>query len=179
MSPAPASTLPGAVQRGSLENAKKMKPFGIFDFAWRRIPLILAVGVPTFVVLSLLLSLFVNPVFTVDAKVLITPTKAPSISGRDREIIQGDVGWFARTLVLRLSNPDILRAALKKVPEAERPDFLRGLGDSDRAVFRLMSRIKAEEIARTYAIKISMEGSEAQGLAEMLNAVLDLSLIHI
>lgn len=170
---AASPTTPGAVQRGSLDKAKKMKPFGILDFAWRRIPLILGVGLPVFIVLSILLRFIASPVYKVDSKVLITPTKAPSINGRDREIIQGDVGWFSRTLVLRLTNPDILRAALKKVPDSERPDFLRGLGESDRAVFRLMTRMKAEEVARTYMIVISMEGRESKGLAEMLNAVLD------
>ncbi len=173
MSTDPSPPASSAIQRGSLEKAKKMKPFGILDFAWRRVPLIVGFGVPAFIVLSVLLRFFVSPVYKVDAKVLITPTKAPSINGRDREIIQGDVGWFSRTLVLRLSNPDILRTALKKVPENERPDFLRGLGDTDRAVFRLMTRIKAEEVARTYMIIISMQGSESKGLAEMLNAVLD------
>ena len=169
---APSPTT-NAVQRGSLDKAKKMKPFGIFDFAWRRIPLILGVGLPIFIVLSIVLRFFASPVYKVDAKVLITPTKAPSINGRDREVIQGDVGWFARTLVLRLSNPDILREAIRKVPEEARPKFLQGLGDSDKAVFRLLSRIKAEELQRTYMINISMDGSDAKGLAEMLNSVLD------
>jgi len=170
---ASAPVLPGAVQRGSLEMAKKSKPFSIFGFVWRRAPLILGAGIPIFLVLSLFLPLFSSPVYTVDAKVLITPTKAPTIDGRDRELIQGDVGWFARTLVLRLTNPDILRAALRKVPDEKRPKFLRGMGDSDRAVFVLMSRIKSLEIQRTYMIKISLSGSEAAGLAEMLNSVLD------
>jgi len=170
---APSPAIPGAVQRGSLELAKKTKPFSIIDFVWRRAPLILGAGIPVFLVLGLFLPLFSSPVYTVDAKVLITPTKAPTIDGRDRELIQGDVGWFARTLVLRLTNPDILRAALRKVPDDKRPKFLRGLGDSDKAVFVLMSRIKSLEIQRTYMIKISLSGSDAAGLAEMLNAVLD------
>ncbi len=169
---APPST-PGAVQRGSLDKAKKSKPFAIFDFIWRRIPLILGVGIPCFLLLSVPIRFMASPVYKVNAKVLITPNKAPSINGRDREIIQGDVGWFSRTLVLRLNNPDVLRAALEKVEDSDRPDFLKGQGTSDRAVFRLMSRIKAEEIQRTYMIDVSMQGSKAAGMANMLNVVLD------
>lgn len=164
---------PGAIQRGSLEKAKKMKPFGIFDFLWRRVPLILCVGIPAFIILNIFVGLVAKPVYTVDAKLLITPTKAPSIDGRDREIIQGDVGWFARTLVLRLKNPGILRTALRNLPDSERPSFLKGLGDSDPAVFRLMARLTVGEVERTYMINVSMESNEAEGMAETLNAVLD------
>jgi len=164
---------PGAIQRGSIDKAKKMKPFGIFDFAWRRVPLILAVGIPLFILFSLPVPFLASPVYEVGGKLLITPTKIPSIDGRDRESIQGDVGWFSRTLALRFTNPSILRRAIRNVPEENRPNFLQGLGDSDRAVFRLMTRLEVAEVPRTYMIEVNMEGASATGLAEILNAVFD------
>ncbi|MCX7712398.1 MAG: hypothetical protein N2035_01835 [Chthoniobacterales bacterium] len=108
-----------------------------------------------------------------DARILINPSKAPTIIGRKRDLIQGEVAWFSRTLILRLTNPKILREALHKLPDSERPSFLRGLGESDKAVFRLYSRLKAQEVARTYIIKVSIQAGEAYGLAKILNTVLE------
>lgn len=161
------------MQRGNLADAKKNKPFLIIPFILRRAPLLLAIGLPSFFLLLVLFKPFEQPVYSTDARILITPSKAPTITGRERDLIQGDVAWFARTLVLRLTNPEILRATLRKLPDEERPVFLRGLGDSDRAVFRLFSRLKAQEVARTYIIRVTIQAGEAYGLAKTLNTLLD------
>ncbi len=167
----------GAIERGTLSNARRSKPFDLLDFLWRRTPLILGLGIPAFLLLNLLTAPFVTPIYKVEGSLLIKQSKEPTIGGRDRETIQGDVGYFQRTLGIRVLDRDVLRAALAKVPEDKRPAFLRGLGDSDRAVFRLMSRIVAKEVERTYLIRVSMDGDSAEGLAEILHAVLQ-SLIE-
>ena len=165
------------LERGTLENAKKSKPFRIFDFLWRRGPLILGLGVPAFVLLSLLLALFVRPIYKVDGTLLIKQTKEPTITGRERESIQGDIGVFQRTLVLRLMDREVLQNALDKIPDDKRPDFLKGLGSSDRAIYSLMSRLVAKEVERTYLINVSLAAGESRGLAltlyEVLSSLID------
>ncbi len=164
---------PAPLQRGSLEGRKKSKPFRIFDFLWRRVPLILGVGVPAFLLLSVVLAPLASGIYKVDGSLLISPMKEPSISGKDRDVIQGDIGVFQRTLVLRLMTRDVMQAAIESLPEADRPKFLAHMTDINRAVYRLMSRVKAKEVERTYLIQVSMEDGDAHGLDAMLSAVLE------
>ncbi len=160
------------MERGSLENAKKSKPFRLFDFLWRRGPLVLGLGIPAFLVLSLLVTPLIRPIYKVEGTLLIKQSKEPSITGKERESIQGDVGVFQRTLVLRILDRDVIQSALERLPDDKRPDFLKGLGTSDRAIYALMSRIVAKEVERTYLIRVSMEAGDSNGLAITLYEVL-------
>ena len=159
------------IQRGALEEAKKSKPFRPIDFLLRRAVLILVIGTLSFIVLAILVTPFASPSYLVDALLMINPAKEPTLTGRERDIVPGDVGLFKNTLVSRVSDPDVLRAALRNLPVERRPEFLRKVGESDRGVFRLMSRVKAEEVPRTYLIRLSMSSNQPGGLAETLNAV--------
>jgi polysaccharide biosynthesis transport protein len=165
------------VHRGTLESAKKSKPFRIIDFVWRRGPLILGLGIPAFLLLSLLVIPFIHPIYKVDATLLIKQSKEPTLTGRERESIQGDIGVFQRTLVLRLMDREVLQNALDKIPDEKRPDFLKGLGSSDRAIYSLMSRLVAKEVERTYLIHVSLDANAPRGLAitlyEVLSSLID------
>ena len=165
------------LERGRLENAKKAKPFRIFDFLWRRSPLILGLGVPAFILLSLLVTPFTHPIYKVEGTLLIKQSKEPTLTGRERESIQGDIGVFQRTLVLRIMDRDVIQAALDKLPDEKRPNFLKGLGSTDAAVYGLMSRLVAKEVERTYLIRVSLEAGESRGLAitlfEVLSSLID------
>jgi len=163
---------PGAFERGSLESSKPRKPFRIFDFAFRRIPLILGIGIPLFLVLRLMVVPLTHPIYKVEGSLLIQPSKEPTVTGRERESIQGDVGFFQRTLVLRILDREVIAAALRNLPDSDRPEFLKGLGDSDRAIYSLISKITAKEVERTYLIRVSLQADSAEGLAETLRAVL-------
>jgi len=163
----------GAFERGSLENSKQRKPFRIFDFAFRRLPLILGVGIPLFLILRLLVVPLTHPIYKVEGSLLIQPTKEPTVTGRERESIQGDVGFFQRTLVLRITDREVVAAALRNLPDSDRPDFLKGLGESDRAIYSLISKITAKEVERTYLIRVSLQAGNADGLAETLRALLE------
>lgn len=158
---------------GNLREAKPRKPFRIFDFVWRRTPLIVVLGVPLFLGLLVLSRFFVSPTYRVDGLFLIHPLREPQIEGRDREVIEGDVGYYQRTVAYRLTNRDILIAALERLPEEDRPEWLRGLGTSDRAVYRLMGRLQTEQIERTYLIRAQLDAGEAEGLALVLRTVME------
>ena len=173
MNPAVTSgTRTAPLERGSLEMAKKAKPFRIFDFLWRRGPLILGLGVPAFLVLNILAAPFIHPIYKVEGTLLIKQSKEPTITGPAREAIQGDIGVFQRTLVLRILDPSVLTSALDCLEDSQRPDFLKGLGSGDRAVYSLMKNLVAKEVERTYLIRVTLEAGSAEGLAPTLNAVL-------
>ena len=165
------------IARGTLENAKKSKPFRIFDFLWRRGPLIFGLGIPAFLLLSLLVTPLIHPIYKVDGTLLIKQSREPTLGGRERDLIQGDVGVFQRTLVLRLLDRAVIQSALENLPDDKRPEFLKGLGSDDRAVYSLMSRLVAKEVERTYLIRVSLEAGESKGLAATLHEVLS-SLIE-
>lgn len=160
------------LQRGNLELAKKTKPFRILDFLWRRGPLILGICVPVALILIVLVTPFATSSYRVAGTLLIKPVKEPMINGGVRDVIQGDVGFFQRTLVLRMSDVEVLRTAIEAVPESKRPKFITSAPTLDRAAYRLMSRLKSREVDRTYLIQIALEDTDPHGLAEILSAVL-------
>jgi len=168
----PTCSRSAPLERGRLENAKKSKPFRIFDFLWRRGPLILGLGIPAFLLLSILVIPFIHPIYKVEGTLLIKQSKEPTLTGRERESIQGDVGVFQRTLVLRIQDRDVIQSALNNIPDDKRPDFLKGLGSSDRAIYSLMSKLVAKEVERTYLIRVSLDAGDSKGLAITLHEVL-------
>ncbi|MCX6973763.1 MAG: hypothetical protein NTZ94_05565 [Verrucomicrobia bacterium] len=163
--------------RGALEERKKVKPFQVWDFLWRRGPLVLGLGIPAFVFFSLLTTPITHPIYKVEGTLLIKQSKEPTLNGKDRESIQGDVGVFQRTLVLRIVDREVLKSALDHLPDEQRPSFLKGLCSTDKAIYKLMSRVKAKEVERTYLIQVWLEAEESEGLADTLRAVLS-SLIE-
>lgn len=178
MSQLPPSAIPlpprkAPLQRGLLENAKKAKPFRIFDFLWRRGPLILGICIPIALILVVLVSPFATSSYRVEGTLLIKPIKEPMINGGVRDVIQGDVGYFQRTLAIRLSDVGILREAIESLPVAKRPKFIVNAPNIDRAAYSLLSRMRTREMDRTYLIQVSLEDSDPEGLAEMLSAVME------
>jgi len=157
---------------GSIENAKKSKPFSIFDVLRRRAPLVIALGLPLFIIFHLLLTVVVSPSYLVEGSILVKQSKGPSISGKERDLIEGDVGYFQRTLAVRLLDPSLLKTANASLSENEKPIYLQGLGASSRAADILAKHLKALEVERTYLIKVTLSGTSSIGLAPTLNAVL-------
>ena len=162
-----------AIERGELSSARPTKPFRLVDSLWRNLPLVLAAGLPLFLVFSLLTLPLTRPIYEVAGRLMINPIKQPVIGTRDRDVIEGDVGVFQRTLTERLLNREVIEDALRKLPDERRPAFIKGKGESDSAIYSLMSRIDVRGLDRTYLIDVRMSSGSPQGLAESLTAVLE------
>ncbi|MDF3128252.1 hypothetical protein P0Y35_03485 [Kiritimatiellaeota bacterium B1221] len=162
-----------------LEKGKKRKPFLIIDFALRRGPVILLVGTLCSVLLMLLLIPKVNPLYEADGLLLIDPTKEVTLNGREKDQIPGDFGDWTRTQISRMTSEDVLVEAIRRTPVETLPDFLRENPDHPANPFRLMKRIKIQEIPRTYLIRLSIRSDEPDGIAEMLNRVMEVYLEKI
>ncbi len=76
---------PQPLIRGVLEERRKVKPFQVGDFMWRRGPLVLGLGIPAFVFFSLLTTPITHPIYKVEGTLLIKQSKEPTLTGRDRE----------------------------------------------------------------------------------------------
>ena len=157
---------------GGIEEAKKSKPFRPIDAIWRRLPMVLGIGTPAFLLFLLLLAPSISPIYKVSGTVLIKQERQASLSGQEHDAISGDIGVYQRTLALRALDPKILKAALETVSEDNRPSFLKGKGTGDAAVMLLTKHLTASEVERTYLVNVELTAKTPKGLAPMLNAIL-------
>lgn len=162
-----------------IENGRKTKPFDPFAFALRRGALVVALGGALSFVFHALTLPMVRPVYETDAQLMVDPTKEPTLSGRERDLIPGTVGDYMRTLASRISDYDVLQEAIRRLPPDRRPVFMDEASGMDRNIYRLMSRMRVVELPRTYLIGLSLGGTEAAGLSETLNAVLEVFIEKI
>ncbi len=164
---------------GQLAAGRKSKPFNPVAFALRRAPLILVLGACLSLLLMPPLMSRTNPIYETDAKLLVDPTKEPTVAGRDRDPIPGNIGDYTRTLVNRLTGYDVLEEALARLDDANYPAFLGSPEPIERNVFRLMSRIKVREVSRTWLISITISADQPGGLGPVLNMVMEVFIEKI
>jgi uncharacterized protein involved in exopolysaccharide biosynthesis len=157
---------------GGVEEAKKTKPFRPVDALWRRLPMIMGVGAPCFLLFLLILAPTISPIYKVTGSILIKQEKQARLNGSDVDSISGDISIYQRTLALRIVDPKILKAALESVSADNRPTFLEKAGNGERAVALLSRHLTATEVDRTYLVNIDLTGNKPKGLANMLNTIL-------
>lgn len=152
---------------------KKRQPFDVVGFVLRRGVLIGLLGTLAGLALGLALYSLGDPVYRTAAVLLVDPAKQPTVSGRDRESVPGNLRDWIRTQLSRIRAKDVMLGAIERVPLEDRPDFLRERPDHPANPFRLMKRLDAREQTGTYLIELSLENDDPDGLAEVLNAVVD------
>lgn len=162
-----------------LSAGKKRKPFLIFDFALRRGPIILLFGTIFTALLMLLLLPKINPLYETDGVLLVDPTKEITLNGRERDQIPGDFGDWTRTQISRMTSEDVMVEAIRRTPEEKLPDFLRDNPQNPANPFRLRSRIRIQELPRTYLIRLAIRSDSPEGIAEILNNVMEVYLEKI
>lgn len=158
---------------------KKHKPFLIFDFALRRGPVILLIGTIFTLCLALLLLPMASPVFEANGILLIDPTKEITLTGREKDQIPGDFGDWTRTQIRRMTSEDVLMEAILRTPTEDLPYFISNDPQNPANVFRLMKRIRIQEVPRTYLIRLTIRNDTPHGIAEMLNTVMEVYLEKI
>jgi succinoglycan biosynthesis transport protein ExoP len=152
---------------------KRRKPVNLVDLLVRRLVLIAIGGALLAAVLAPLLWLTGGASYTASGTLAIDPGKEPTLNGRERETIPGNVGDYTRTLLSRLTSGDVLLAALQSVPTNQWPTILDPRRPAEANLGRLFKGVKAKEVPRTYLMSVDLTGPEPEGLGPMLNAVLD------
>ena len=152
---------------------KRRKPFHLPGVLARRWRLILGAGALLAAALAPFFWLAGGSSYRTEGVLLLDPGKEPTLNGREREIIPGNLGDYARTLVSRLTAGDVLLAALEQVPATNWPSFLDPARPPAANVGRLAKTLKVKEVPRTYLISTEITGDAPAGLAPLLNAVLD------
>lgn len=155
---------------------KKRKPFDIIGLVLRRAIMVGVCG--SFLGLTFAVILYPKgkPVYKAAAVILIDPAKQPTVNGRESNRIPGDIRNWTRTQLARILSEDVLKEAIQRVPLEERPDFLREKPDHPANPFKLMKRIDADEKFGTYLVTLEIENESPNGIAEMLNAVMEVFL---
>jgi uncharacterized protein involved in exopolysaccharide biosynthesis/Mrp family chromosome partitioning ATPase len=152
---------------------RRRKPVNIPDVILRRFVFILIAGGALAALFAPLLMLGSRSVYTTSGMLAIDPGKEPTLTGRERETIPGNLGDYTRTLLNRLTSGDVLVEAMQAVPTNDWPSFLHAGRSPEANIGRLFKAIKAKEVARTYLMTVEISGDDPHGLAPMLNAVLD------
>lgn len=152
---------------------KRRKPVNLVDLLVRRLVLIAIGGALLAAVLAPLLWLTGGASYTASGTLAIDPGKEPTLNGRERETIPGNVGDYTRTLLSRLTSGDVLLAALQSVPTNQWPTILDPRRPAEANLGRLFKGVKAKEVPRTYLMSVDLTGPDPEGLGPMLNAVLD------
>ena len=152
---------------------KRRKPVNLLDLLARRLVLIVVGGALLSAALVPLLWLTGGASYTSSGTLAIDPGKEPTLSGRERETIPGNVGDYTRTLLNRLTSGDVLLAALQAVPSNQWPSILDGRRPPEANLGRLSKAVTAKEVPRTYLMSVDLKGPDPKGLGTMLNALLD------
>ena len=152
---------------------RRRKPVNIPDVILRRFVFILVVGGVLSAVFAPLLMLGSRSVYTTSGMLAIDPGKEPTLTGRERETIPGNLGDYPRTLLNRLTSGDVLVEAMRAVPTNQWPNFLHAGRSPEANIGRLYKAIKAKEVTRTYLMSVEISGDQPHGLAPMINAVLE------
>jgi len=153
---------------------KRAKKFDILWFAKRRSATILVVGGILFTLLLPVAVLKGNYSFETGGKLLIA-REAPKIIGSKDEFTNL-VNYFhdyAKTQVERIRSLENLENALKNVPPEVQQHFRPGNMDLSLAAVILQRSLEVSVIGGTHLIQVKLKGSQAAGLAEMVNAVMD------
>lgn len=164
---------------GRLADGRKSKPFNPIAFVLRRAPLILVLGLCFSLLLMPPLMSRTNPIYQTDAMLLLDPAKEPTVAGRDRDPIPGNIGDYTRTLVNRLTSYEVLEEALARLEGPDYPAFLGSPHPAERNIFRLMGRIRVRDVPRTWLISLTITADQPEGLGPVLNMVMEVFIEKI
>ncbi len=166
------SAPPIAGSRGNLAEGKKGKPFLLVAFVLRRAPLILLFGALLTVLFLFVLLPRVSTVYTTDGTLLVDMTKQVSVGGVLQDPIPGSVREYMTTMVERLGETDVLAQTIKRLKPTEYPTFFKPLAPPEVNAALLKSRLTVKDIERTYLISVSISADAPQGLAPILNQLM-------
>lgn len=152
---------------------KGSKPIDVAGILLRRAALIGILGGLLSILFVPMFYLMGGSSYTTTGMLAIDPGKEPTLNGRERETIPGNLGDYTRTLMNRMTSGDVMQAALEAIPTNEWPSFLSTERSLEANQGKLAKMVKVKEVPRTYLMTAEMTAEKPDGLADMLNAVLD------
>jgi polysaccharide biosynthesis transport protein len=154
---------------------KKGKGFDFQRFLSRRFKAILIGGGAMFAFLLPFAILKGNYSFETSGRFLIA-REAPRIIGKSNEEYTNLVSYFhdyAKTQAERIKSPENLELALKSLPDQILRHFKPEKMNFATAAAILQRNLEVQEMGSTHLIQVKLKGGAAEGLAEMVNAIMN------
>jgi polysaccharide biosynthesis transport protein len=157
----------------SLPGTKKSKPIDIVRFLTRNIVTIIVLGNFGFTLLAPFAFMGIKPFYKTSASLKIEPV-VQSITGEDEETsILRQYKDYIWTQANRMRDATILEKAIKKLtPEQKDALFPKGLS-AEKCAILLARKLFIEPLNRTYLIDMAIQGDNPEGLAPVLNEIMD------
>ncbi len=162
-----------ASDTGSGLQRQASKPFDPVATIVRHWFKIAVFGTVLFILILPVLLLLKNPYFATTGKLRISPVVPALITRSDELSITGYYTSYVQTQVDKIKTPEILEAAFEKLkPEIRRIHAPGGMPVTQAAEI-LKRKLIVVQVAGTHLISITLGGTKPDGLAEMVNAVMD------
>jgi len=150
----------------------KGKKFDVTAFLQRRKMIILILGGFLFAMLVPFAIVKGSFVFEVTGRLLIA-REIPTLTRQTDENIVSYFSDYSRTQVERLGSIGIIEAAIQSLPEDIRWRFKPKDLDYPAAAALLKRNLVTDAVPNTHLLALKLTGSSPEGLAEMLNAIMD------
>ena len=150
---------------------KKHRPFDVANLLLGRGLHVLAAGLILFALLAPAAFLKRKPYFHTGGSVLVSP-KVRQVLSREERIIHGSFHDFAETQAQRMMTTEVLMQAVQSVPNDEWPSFMAGAVTPEEAAAALRQHLETAPVNRSYLLFVGLTGDRPDGLAPMVNAVM-------
>jgi succinoglycan biosynthesis transport protein ExoP len=156
-----------------LPGTKKSKPIDIVRFLTLNIVTIIVLGNFGFTLLAPFAFMGIKPFYKSSAKLKIEPVVQSIISNDEETSILRQYSDFIWTQANRMRDSTLLQKAIKKLTLEEKDSlFPKGLPAENCAIL-LSQRLFVEPVSRTYLIDMAIQGDYPEGLAPILNNIME------
>lgn len=156
-----------------LSAGKSSKPFDPFGFAYRYGLLIIIFGLFIMTMLIPLVLKISKPNYEVSSMLKFDPVIPSQITKSENLSITGYYHDYVRTQALRISEFAVMTEAINTLAKEQKEAiFPEGLSIKE-CVAILKNIMNINPVSRTHLLELSIQGPEKDGLAPILNAVMD------
>lgn len=156
-----------------LSAGKKNKPFDPFGFIFRYGALIVVFGFFSLTMLVPLVLKIKKPDYEVHSTLKIDPVIPSLITKSEEPSITGFYHDFVRTQAKRIADHKTMAMALEKMGEEAAGQLLSPSLSDDEKISILRAIVKVAPVSRTHLINLSVRGPKKEGLAPLLNALME------
>jgi polysaccharide biosynthesis transport protein len=166
-------------QQSSVELGKAMKPLDILGFISRYGLLIVISGAFLFTSMVPIIQLLSKPDYMAEAKLKIDPVVPSLMTKSEDPSIINYFHDYARTQAQRLKDFELLSQTIDRLSPEEKTTVLPSGLNKGELVAILERIIKIQPISNTHLIKMTISGSNPEGLAPLLNGLMEAFLEKI
>ncbi|MBF0119509.1 MAG: AAA family ATPase [Desulfobacterales bacterium] len=153
-----------------------MKPFDPLATIIRHWFKIVVFGMPIFIMILPILMIKNTPYYSAFGKLRISPVVPALITRSDELSITGYYNSYVQTQVDKIKTPEIIETAAKKLPARFQSILIPNGIPLTRGAEIIRRRLIVVQMPGTHIITVTLGGTKPDGLAEMVNSVLEVYL---